>query len=86
MEYSYEAVPNKATSWSSRDFKIKYTIKKFAKNHEERLHQHVNVEALQLLDNTGLVRRLLRTKPFELVWVLFKKTNDCAVVYKLLFV
>ena len=42
-------------------------IKKIAKNHEERLHQHVNVEALQLLDTTELVRRLKRTKPFELV-------------------
>ena len=43
------------------------TIKKIARNHEERLHQHVNVEALQLLDTTELVRRLKRTKPFELV-------------------
>jgi hypothetical protein len=28
---------------------------------------HTNVEALQLLDNGDLVRRLLRIKPFELV-------------------
>jgi hypothetical protein len=35
--------------------------------HEERLHQHVNVEAIQLLDNSALVRMLKRTKPFELV-------------------
>lgn len=46
---------------------VDQTMKKFAKSHEERLHQHVNVEAIQLLDNTGLVRRLKRTKPFELV-------------------
>jgi hypothetical protein len=35
--------------------------------HEGRLHQHVNVEAIQLLDNSALVRMLKRTKPFELV-------------------
>ena len=32
-----------------------------------RKHQHVNVEAIQLLDNSALVRRLKGTKPFELV-------------------
>lgn len=42
-------------------------IKKFAKSHEQRLLQHVNVEAVQLLDNTGIVRRLKRVKPFELL-------------------
>jgi hypothetical protein len=41
-------------------------IQEFAKSHEERLH-HVNVEAIQLLDHVGIVRRLKRTKPFELV-------------------
>jgi hypothetical protein len=43
------------------------SIRRFARKHEERLHQHVNVEAIQLLDNSALVRRLKRTKPFELV-------------------
>ena len=42
-------------------------VKKFARSHEDRLHQHVNPEALQLLDNSQIVRRLKRTKPFELV-------------------
>jgi hypothetical protein len=42
-------------------------IKKQAKNHEDRLHQHTNVEAIQLLDNERTVRRLKRLKPFELV-------------------
>lgn len=42
-------------------------IKRFAGKHEARLHQHVNAEALQLLDNQNLVRRLKRIKPFELV-------------------
>jgi hypothetical protein len=40
---------------------------KFPKKHEERLLHHVNVEAIQLLDNSELVRRLERKKPFELV-------------------
>jgi len=42
-------------------------IGKFAKKHEERLLHHVNVEAIQLLDDNELVRRLGRIKPFELV-------------------
>jgi len=43
---------------------------KFAKKHEERLPHHVDVEAIQLLDNSELVRRLKRIEkkePFELV-------------------
>jgi hypothetical protein len=42
-------------------------IKRTAKKHEDRLHQHSNVEAIQLLDNSRAVRRLKRLKPFELV-------------------
>jgi hypothetical protein len=42
-------------------------IKEYAQRHEQRLHRHINVEALQLLHNYGLVRRLEQTKPFELV-------------------
>lgn len=42
-------------------------IQKHAESHEQRLLHHVNVEAIQLLDNTDIVRRLKRTKPFELV-------------------
>jgi ribosome-associated translation inhibitor RaiA len=41
-------------------------IQRFARKHKERLHHHVNVEAIQLLDNSELLRRLKRTKPFEL--------------------
>jgi len=41
-------------------------IEKFAKKHEERLLHHFNVEAIQLLDNRELVRRL-KKKLFELV-------------------
>jgi hypothetical protein len=41
-------------------------IRKFAKKHAERLLHHVNVEAIQLLDNSELVRRLKRNT-FELV-------------------
>lgn len=46
---------------------IKTEIMKFARSHEQRLLHHVNIEANQLLDNTDLVRRLKRVKPFELV-------------------
>jgi hypothetical protein len=42
-------------------------IQRFAQKHEDRLHHHENVEAIQLLDNTYLVHRLQRKKPFELV-------------------
>jgi hypothetical protein len=42
-------------------------IQKVAQKHEGRLHQHENVEIIQLLDNMGIVRRLQRKKPFELV-------------------
>jgi len=42
-------------------------IGKFAKKHEERLVHDVDVEAIQLLDNSELVRRLKRRKHIELV-------------------
>jgi hypothetical protein len=41
---------------------VKNEIRKFAKKHEERLLHHVNVEAIQLLENSELVRRLKRRK------------------------
>jgi hypothetical protein len=37
-------------------------IKRFAQKHEERLHHHANIEAIQLLDNTDIVRRLQKKK------------------------
>lgn len=42
-------------------------IGRFATKHESRLHQHTNAEAIQLLNNENLTRRLKRRKPFELV-------------------
>jgi len=42
-------------------------IGKLAKKHEERLLHHINVEAIQLLDNSELVRRL-KTKKNLLSW------------------
>jgi hypothetical protein len=42
-------------------------IGQFARKHEERLLRHDNVEAIQLLDSNEILRRLKRTKPFELV-------------------
>jgi hypothetical protein len=42
-------------------------LQKVAQKHERRLYQHENVQATQLLDNVGIVRRLQRKKTFELV-------------------
>jgi hypothetical protein len=42
-------------------------IQRFAQKHEERLHHHENAEAIQLLDNMGIVGRLQRKKNFDLV-------------------
>jgi hypothetical protein len=42
-------------------------IQRDAQKHEGRLHQHENIEAIQFTDNRGIVRRLQRKKPFELV-------------------
>jgi hypothetical protein len=42
-------------------------VRRFARKHEERLLHHDNIEAIQLLDNGELTRRLRRTKPFEIV-------------------
>ena len=39
-------------------------ILRFAQKHEGRLHHHENVEAMQLLENAGIVRRLQRKKTF----------------------
>jgi hypothetical protein len=39
-------------------------IRRFARKHEERLLHPDNVEAIQLLDNSELIRRLRRMKPF----------------------
>jgi alpha-D-ribose 1-methylphosphonate 5-triphosphate synthase subunit PhnI len=39
-------------------------IQRFAQKHEGRLHHHENVEAIHLLDNTCIVRRLQREKRF----------------------
>jgi hypothetical protein len=38
-------------------------IKRFARKHEDRLHQHTNVEALQHLDSSDVVRGLKGVNP-----------------------
>jgi len=46
-------------------------FRRFARKREERLLHHDNIEAIQLLYNSALQRRLKRTKSFELVsWTL----------------
>jgi uncharacterized protein YeeX (DUF496 family) len=42
-------------------------IVKFAKSHEKRLQDHINIEASRLLNVNNITRRLKRKKPFELV-------------------
>jgi len=42
-------------------------IRRFAQKHEGRLHHHENVEAIQLLDNMGIARRLQKKKLFEII-------------------
>ena len=42
-------------------------IQRFAQKHEGRLHHYENVEAILLLDNAGIVRRLQMKKTLELV-------------------
>jgi len=54
-------------------------IKRFATKHEEGLLHHEKVEAIQLLCNSELLRRLERTKPFELVtWTLNPEIRQCS--------
>ena len=52
-------------------------IKKCAQSHEQRLQRHMNVEALQLLNNDGLGRRLKRTNPFELFYYRTEHEQQC---------
>jgi hypothetical protein len=42
-------------------------IAKFAKSHEKRFQEHINIEASKLLNVNSITRRLKRKKPFELV-------------------
>lgn len=52
-----------------RDLKIdmiESEIRKFATRHEDRLSNHSNPTAIELLDNTGDVRRLKRFRPSDL--------------------
>lgn len=46
---------------------VKDVIQEFAQSHEHRLHQHINVEAIQLLDTRNNTRRLKRRHPVDLV-------------------
>jgi hypothetical protein len=42
-------------------------IQRFAQKHEGRLHHHEKVDAIQLLENIGIVRTFQRKKYFELL-------------------
>lgn len=45
---------------------IDEVIKRRARSHQQRLIQHVNIEAQRLLNTNGMIRRLHRTKPLDL--------------------
>lgn len=42
-------------------------IKKMARKHEVQLHDHLNIEAIQVLDNSEVIWRLKRRKSLNLV-------------------
>jgi hypothetical protein len=42
-------------------------IAKFAKSHEYRLQDHINIEVSRILNVNNITRRFKRKKPFELV-------------------
>jgi uncharacterized protein YeeX (DUF496 family) len=42
-------------------------IAKFAKTHEKRFQDHINIETSRLLNLNNITRQLKRKKPFELV-------------------
>ena len=47
---------------------VTYETERFAKKHEEKVLRHVNVEAIQLIDNGELERRLKRKEKNLLSW------------------
>ena len=73
INYKVSSVRNVPSNDLHRDLQVNVVsseIQMFAQKHEGRLHHHENVEAIQFLDNAGVVRRLQRKKPFELVQVI----------------
>jgi uncharacterized protein YeeX (DUF496 family) len=46
---------------------VKDIVAKFAKSHEKRLQDHINIEASRILNVNNITRRLKRKKPLELV-------------------
>ncbi|KAL0098782.1 hypothetical protein PUN28_015784 [Cardiocondyla obscurior] len=46
---------------------VNKVIQEIARKHENRLHNHPNEEAIQLLDNSEALRRLKRVKPYDLL-------------------
>lgn len=58
------------TNEEHNDLDIKWVnevIQDYAVKREKRLLRHINVEVIQLLGNSEDVKRLKRTKPYELV-------------------
>lgn len=53
-------------------------VRRFELSHEEQLHNHVYIKAIQLLDQRGIRRRLKTIKPFELVGVKRRIVRVCS--------
>jgi hypothetical protein len=60
-------VTNAALHRDLRIDTIDVTIKCYAEKHTQRLHKHPNAEAIQLLDDSHVTRRLRRLKPLDLI-------------------
>jgi hypothetical protein len=60
-------VRNADLHWDVNMEMVTAAIGRFVTKHEERLLQHENAEAIQLLDNIELLRRLQRTNSTDLV-------------------
>ena len=66
--YQYSRIDNKIYSELSIPT-VEEDIKKYAKKHEKRLHNHTNVDSIQPLDNGYSTKRLNRLHPADLLTI-----------------
>ncbi|KAF0768078.1 Uncharacterized protein FWK35_00011477 [Aphis craccivora] len=48
----------------------------FANNYAKKLELHTNTTTKQLFDNLRGIRRLIRLKPYDLVYMIYAKKRD----------
>ncbi len=66
---AYRYARNEDIHWDLRIEMVDNAIREMASHHERRLHQHDNILALQLLeDSSNDVRRLKRLKPYDSIY------------------